>query len=240
MASVLPVKTVGPTIPAAYLGFPEKEDKSYGFDLRTPQTGSCAKWLDAQEETASVVYVSFGSMADLGKEQMEELAWGLAASGKKFLWVVRASEEGKLPGGFAAEAAGKGLVVQWCPQLEVLAHPAVGCFVTHCGWNSTLEALSLGVPMVAVPQWTDQPTNAKYVEDVWGTGVRAGVDGDGVVRRDELRSRIREVMEGKTGAEIRKNAQKWRKLAAEAVGDGGTTDTNVREFVRAFAGQTSG
>ncbi|MQM20077.1 hypothetical protein Taro_053091 [Colocasia esculenta] len=238
MASILSTKTIGPTIPTMYLGSRmEEENKHYGFDIyTTPQRETCGNWLDAQEEPASVVYVSFGSMADLSAEQVEELAWGLTATGKRFLWVVRASEEGKLPEGFVAEVAGKGLVVRWCAQLEVLAHPAVGCFVTHSGWNSTLEALSLGVPMVAVPQWTDQPTNAKYVEEVWGTGVRARVDGKGVVRRDELRSRIREVMEGKKAEEIRQNAQKWRKLAAEAVGDGGSSDRNMWEFVRTVIG----
>ncbi|MQM20596.1 hypothetical protein Taro_053620, partial [Colocasia esculenta] len=126
MASILPAKTIGPTVPAMYLGSREEEEnKHYGFDIYTsPQRETYGKWLDAQEESASVVYVSFGSVADVSGEQMEEVAWGLAASGKRFLWVVRASEEGKLPEGFVAEAAGKGLVVRWCAQLEVLAHPA--------------------------------------------------------------------------------------------------------------------
>ncbi|KAG5589098.1 hypothetical protein H5410_039612 [Solanum commersonii] len=53
---------------------------------------------------------------------------------------------------------------------------SIGCFLTHCGWNSTLESISLGVPMVAIPQWTDQPTNAKLVKDVWEIGVRAKQD----------------------------------------------------------------
>ncbi|KAK9944530.1 hypothetical protein M0R45_010091 [Rubus argutus] len=94
---------------------------------------------------------------------MEELGWGLKKSNIYFLWVVREEEATKLPKGFAEEILEMGLVVSWCPQLDVLAHEAVGCFVTHCGWNSTLEALSLGVPLVAVPQWTDQSTNAKNI-----------------------------------------------------------------------------
>ncbi|MQM20076.1 hypothetical protein Taro_053092 [Colocasia esculenta] len=131
MASVLPSKTIGPTIPTVYLGSREEEEnKHYGFAIcNTPQREACCKWLDAQEAPASVVYVSFGSVADVSGEQMEELAWGLAASGKVFLWVVRESEEGKLPEGFVAEAAGKGLVVRWCAQLEVLAHPALNDFI---------------------------------------------------------------------------------------------------------------
>ncbi|CAI0390530.1 unnamed protein product [Linum tenue] len=93
---------------------------------------------------------------------MEELCYGWKNSDHYFLWVVRASEEEKFPPSFDPSDE-KGLVVSWCPQLEVLNHESVGCFVTHCGWNSMLEALSLGVPMVAMPQWTDQGTNAKYI-----------------------------------------------------------------------------
>ncbi|KAK1396331.1 UDPGT domain-containing protein [Heracleum sosnowskyi] len=113
---------------------------------------------------------------------MQELAYGIKQSGKHFLWVVRASEEGKLPKGFVEETSTKGLVVHWCSQMEVLAHKALGCFVTHCGWNSTLEALCLGVPMVAVPIWTDQRTNAKFVADVWRMGVKVDIDENGVFK----------------------------------------------------------
>ncbi|KAG5567164.1 hypothetical protein RHGRI_002654 [Rhododendron griersonianum] len=106
-------------------------------------------------------------------EQFEEIAWGLEETNYSFLWVVRDSERSKLPEKLVDLArAEKGLLVTWSPQLKVLAHESVGCFVTHCGFNSILETLSLGVPVVAVPQWTDQRTNAKYVEEVWGVGVR--------------------------------------------------------------------
>ncbi|CAI0421404.1 unnamed protein product [Linum tenue] len=107
-----------------------------------------------------------------------------------------------------------------CCQLEVLAHESTGCFVTHCGWNSTIEALSMGVPMVTVPQFADQPTNAKFVEDVWGVGVRVMIEW-GVV----------EVMEGERAKGIRKNAEKWKTLARAAVADGGSSDRNIEDFV---------
>ena len=93
---------------------------------------------------------------------MEELAFALKGSNFYFLWVVKASEEAKLPEKFVENIGNKGLVVQWSPQLEVLANKAIGCFLTHCGWNSTLEALSLGVPLVGMPQWTDQIPNSKF------------------------------------------------------------------------------
>ncbi|KAK4374199.1 hypothetical protein RND71_004876 [Anisodus tanguticus] len=85
---------------------------------------------------------------------------------------IRAAEENKLPKEFMSKAKEKGLIVNWFPQLDVLAHRAVECFFTHCGWNLTLEALSLGVPIIGMPQWTDQSTNAKFISDVWQTGIR--------------------------------------------------------------------
>ncbi|KAJ8642569.1 hypothetical protein MRB53_004317 [Persea americana] len=154
-----------------------------------------------------------------------------------FLWVVRASEEDKLPNKFKEETQDKGLIVKWCPQLEVLAHHAIGCFVTHCGWNSTLEALSLGVPLVGVPQWTDQPTNAKYVE-VWRVGLRPRVDEKGIVGRIEKEHCIREVMEGERGRDIKRNACKWKELTKEALSPGGSSYNNIEEFVTEISGLT--
>ncbi|KAI9194972.1 hypothetical protein LWI28_010501 [Acer negundo] len=128
---------------------------------------------------------------------MEELAWGLKQSNFYFLWVVRASEEPKLPKQFIGEIADKGLLVKWSPKFEVLSNKALGCFFSHGRWNSSIEALCLEVPMVVMPQWTDQPMNAKCVEDVWKVGIRVRVDEDGIVRREEIENCIREVMEGR-------------------------------------------
>jgi UDP:flavonoid glycosyltransferase YjiC (YdhE family) len=105
----------------------------------------------------------------------EQLALGLEASGRPFLWVVRPGLGGEeLPTTFTgiAEADGRGKVVKWAPQEQVLAHPAVGCFVTHCGWNSTLESIRNGVPMLCWPCFTDQFTNQTYVCDIWRVGRR--------------------------------------------------------------------
>ncbi|KAL2517456.1 UDP-glycosyltransferase 74E2 [Abeliophyllum distichum] len=230
MAKLLPVKAIGPTIPSMYLDKRIEDDIEYGLSVYKPITSECMEWLDKQESD-SVIYVSFGSLAQLGKAQMEELAWGLKLSNKYFLWVVRTSEESKLPKDFAKETSEKGLIVSWCPQLDILAHKSVGCFITHCGWNSTLEALSLGVPMVAMPQWTDQSTNAKYVMDVWKMGIRAPSDENGMVSRETIFNCVGQVMEGETGEEIKKNAIKWKELAREAVDKGGSSDRNIDEFV---------
>jgi len=230
LAKIFPLRTIGPTIPSMFLDKRLEDDKDYGLSIFKPETDACMKWLNGRPKR-SVVYVSFGSFVDFQVEQMEEIAWGLRMSNRCFLWVVRASEEAKLPKNFVEETSEKGLVVRWCPQLEVLTHESVGCFVTHCGWNSTLEALSCGVPMVSVPQWTDQPTNAKYIMDFWKMGLKAPVDEKGLVSREAAEHCIREIMEGERGKEIRKNALKWRKLAKEAVDEGGSSDKNIEEFV---------
>ncbi|XP_057767356.1 UDP-glycosyltransferase 74G1-like [Salvia miltiorrhiza] len=221
------VRAVGPTIPSIYLDKRLQDDKEYGLTIFKPMSNICMEWLN-QRQPRSVVYVSFGSLAELTVDQIEELACALTTCGKHFLWVIRKSEESKFP---AKLLAPMGLVVSWCDQLEVLAHEAVGCFVTHCGWNSTLEALSLGVPIVAMPQWTDQSCNAKFVVDVWGSGVRARPNEKGLVRREEIIGCVESVMEGKF---ISSNATKWKEIARAAVDEGGTSDKNIEEFVSAL------
>ncbi|CAN1252431.1 UDP-glycosyltransferase 74F2 [Linum perenne] len=115
--------------------------------------------------------------------------------------------------------------------VQILASGGVGCFFTHCGWNSTIEALSLGVPMVAMPQWTDQPPNAKLVEQVWKVGVRVRVGDDGIVSGDEVEMCVRVVMDGESGKEMKKIGEKWKDLACLAISEGGSSDKSIDEFV---------
>ncbi|WMV40345.1 hypothetical protein MTR67_033730 [Solanum verrucosum] len=231
MSKKYPIKTIGPTIPSMYLDKRLHDDKEYGLSIFKPMTNECLNWLNHQP-ISSVVYVSFGSLAKVEAEQMEELAWGLKNSNNNFLWVVRSTEKSKLPKNFLEELTiEKGLVVSWCPQLQVLEHESTVCFLTHCGWNSTLEAISLGVPMVTMPQWTDQTTNAKLVKDVWEIGVRAKQDEKGIVRREVIEECIKLVMEEEKGKLIRENAKKWKELARNVVDEGGSSDKNIEEFV---------
>jgi hypothetical protein len=150
-----------------------------------PQDASCAAWLDAQP-ARSVVYVAFGSIASFDAAQLVELAEGLALTARPFLWVVRPGSAGQhqLLGRLAA--ASRGRVVSWCPQQRVLAHPSVACFVTHCGWNSTIAAVANGVPMLCWPYFTDQFLNQSYVCDVWRTGLGVAGSGTGRVERDKV------------------------------------------------------
>ena len=129
----------------------------------------------------------------------------------------------------------KGLIVTWCHQLRVIAHKAVGCFITRCGWNSTLEALSMGVPMIGVPFWSDQPTNLKNIVDVWKVGLKVPTDEKGNVRGETVKHCIKEVMEGEKGKEMKNNAIKWRNLIKNSINDGGSSDQNIAEFVAAIS-----
>ena len=110
----------------------------------------------------------------------------------------------------------------------------MGCFVTHCGWNSTLEALSLGVPIIAVRQWLDQSTDAKHIVDVWKVGIRSLLDDKKIMRREALKYCIREIMENEKGKETKSNALKWKTLAIGAVGEGGSSNKNIIELVNSL------
>nr|AJM89728.1 UDP-glucosyltransferase [Leonurus japonicus] len=220
--------SVGPLIPSAFLDGQDPSDTSFGGDL-FKKADDYLEWLNSKPQS-SVIYVSFGSLLRLAKPQMEEIGKGLVEANRPFLWVIRASEveekeEETLSCLKELERIGK--IIPWCSQLEVLTHPSLGCFVTHCGWNSTLESLSCGVPVVAFPGWTDQGTNAKLIEDVWRSGVRVRVNGEGVVEGGELRRCIEEVM---GDIQLRDNAVKWKALAREAVGENGSSYKNLKAF----------
>ncbi|KAL0421303.1 UNVERIFIED_CONTAM: UDP-glycosyltransferase 74B1 [Sesamum latifolium] len=226
-----PAKLIGPMVPSAYLDGRIEGDKGYGASLWKPLSEQCTSWLKTKPQE-SVIYISFGSMVSLTSKQMEEIAWALTCSNSYFLWVVSETERQKLPAQFVESTNGKGLIVAWCNQLETLAHPAIGCFVTHCGWNSTLEGLSSGVPMVAIPQWSDQMTDAKFIEEIWRVGVRAKEDEFGIASREDVLFCLKEVMEGERSEEMKRNARKWRELAKRAIDEGGSSDKAIDEFVQ--------
>ncbi|MCO5591010.1 hypothetical protein L7F22_044986 [Adiantum nelumboides] len=141
------------------------------------QDNDCLSWLDRQQQS-SVLYIAFGTVASLEENAIVELAHGLEASGESFLWVIRrnmyknkASIEDIVLEGFMERTINRGLVITWAPQLAVLGHSSVGAFLTHCGWNSVLESLSNGVPMLGFPLMGEQNTNLKLIVDDWKVGL---------------------------------------------------------------------
>ncbi|XP_037483066.1 UDP-glucosyltransferase UGT13248-like [Triticum dicoccoides] len=227
-------KTIGPTLPSFYLDDHRlPSNKSYGFNL-FGSDAPCMDWLENQS-ISSVVLVSYGTFSNYDATQLEELGNGICNSGKSFLWVVRSNEAHKLSEELRKKCEKNGLIVSWCPQLEVLAHKAIGCFVTHCGWNSTLEAVVCGVPLVGIPHWADQPTIAKYVESGWGMGVRVQTSESESLRSAEVERCIREVMDGERKGEYKRNAMKWMQKAKEAMQEGGSSDKHIAEFAAKYS-----
>ncbi|KAL4595004.1 hypothetical protein ACB092_12G060000, partial [Castanea dentata] len=174
----------------------------------------CLKWLNSQP-SRSVVFLSFGSMGLFSGKQLREMAVGLENSGQRFLWVVRnpppdnekePNLDELMPKGFFERTKDKGFVVkQWAPQVEVLSHESVGGFVTHCGWNSVLEAISVGVPMVAWPLYAEQRLNRVFLVEEMKVALGLKEMEDGLVSAEELEKRVRELFESEVGREVRES-----------------------------------
>uniref|UniRef100_A0A7N0VF30 Glycosyltransferase n=1 Tax=Kalanchoe fedtschenkoi TaxID=63787 RepID=A0A7N0VF30_KALFE len=190
----------------------------------------CLPWLSSKA-AASVIYVNYGSLAVMSPQQLIEFAWGLANSGSHFLWIIRedlvTGDAAVLPSEFAEEVKERGLLAGWCPQEEVLGHPAVGGFLTHCGWNSTVESLAAGVPMICWPFGADQQTNCWFSCGRWGVGVEMGADAE----RGEVEKLVREVMAGDKGKAMRSKAAYWKSLAEDAVSPTGSSTMNFKKLV---------
>jgi hypothetical protein len=228
------IYTVGP-LGTLLRGHLEEEEED-GMEMELSlwmQDAACLAWLDKQEP-GSVVYANFGSLTVVTAAQLAEFAWGLGATGRPFLWVVRedlvhggGNAAALLPPEFLVETAARRCLATWCPQERVLRHRAVGCFLTHNGWNSTCEGLAAGVPMVCWPVYADQFTNCKYACKVWGVGRRL----DAEVRRDQVAAHANEAMESE---EVRRSAARWKEEAETAARAGGSSHENLLSMVKAL------
>ncbi|KAA8546791.1 hypothetical protein F0562_003220 [Nyssa sinensis] len=193
----------------------------------------CLEWLD-QREPKSVVYVNYGSVTVMTDQHLKEFAWGLANSKHPFLWIVRpdvvmGDDSVMLPEEFFEETKDRGLLASWCPQEQVLSHPSVGAFLTHCGWNSMLESVCGGVPVICWPFFADQQTNCRYAcTEYWGIGMEVNHD----VKRSEIEALVREMMEGDKGKEMRSRAQEWKRKAEEATDIGGASYNDFDRFIK--------
>ncbi|KAF8397207.1 hypothetical protein HHK36_016115 [Tetracentron sinense] len=163
--------------------------------------------------------------------QMDEIAAGLRSNGVPYLWVER-GESSRLQ-----EACGEmGLVVPWCDQLRVLSHPSIGGFLTHCGWNSTLEGVFAGVPMLTFPIFMDQAPNSKLIVDDWKVGwrVKTVVGAETLVKREEITRIVKRFMdlEGDASKEMRSRTRELQETCQRAIGKGGSLETNLDAFIK--------
>lgn len=197
-----------------------------------PGTTGCGEWLATRPEN-SVLYISFGSLVNVGKEVIQEIAHGLLQNNKlSFLWAIRrditgSEESDVLPAGFEDEVRGRGVVVPWCSQIEVLSHSATGGFLTHCGWNSVLESVWCEVPMLCFPLLTDQFTNRKLVVDDWKVGINLCVGKE--VGREEVAEKMKFLIND--AEELRKNIKGRKKTLQNASSPNGSSEKNFEQFM---------
>lgn len=212
------------------------------------ERSECLQWLDNQP-SGSVIFVSFGSGGTLSYNQLTELALGLEMSGQRFLWVLKSPNDASsnaaffsaqsqdnplsfLPKGFLDRTKGQGLVVpSWAPQIEVLAHGSTGGFLTHCGWNSTLESVVNGVPLIAWPLYAEQKMNAVMLTDGLNIALRPRVDTNGLVGREEIVNVAKLLMEGEEGKNIRDKMNKLKDAATKVLSKDGSSTKSLSNFV---------
>ena len=218
-------------------------DKAQRGNEASTDENQCLKWL-ASWPPGSVIYVCFGSLNRLTPPQLIELGLTLEASNRPFNWVIRGGykkeemEKWLAEDGFEERMKGRGLLIRgWAPQVLILSHPSIGGFLTHCGWNSTLEGICAGVPMITWPLFSEQFMNEKLLVQILKVGVRVGVEvavqmGEEefgkLVKRDDVKQAVESLMdEGEEGEDRGKRARKLAKIAKKAVEEGGSSYLNI-------------
>lgn len=206
----------------------------------------CLTWLDSKDPN-SVVYICFGSLSVFSTSQLREIVMALEALGQDFIWVVGKISKGKegedeneewLPNGFEERMQGKGLIIRgWAPQILILGHKSIGAFVTHCGWNSILEGISCGVPMVTWPVFAEQHTNEKLVTEILKIGVAVGAKEwnmivEGKVKWDSIKESIVKVMVGHDALEMRSKVNKLKDMARKAIEEGGSSYSDLMSLIQ--------
>ncbi|KAF5185752.1 Udp-glycosyltransferase [Thalictrum thalictroides] len=200
------------------------------------------RWLDDQP-VSSVIFLCFGSVGTLSEAQVKELAIGLERSGQRFLWSLRSppkklfdkpseysNPEEILPDGFLQRVEGRGLICGWAPQVEILAHKAIGGFVSHCGWNSVLESLWFGVPILTWPLAAEQKVNGFELAKDLGLAVELKDEKDDLVVADVIERGVRSIiLEG--GGEVRRKVKEMSNKCREAVMEGGSSWSTLGSLI---------
>ncbi|WCJ41496.1 UDP-Glycosyltransferase superfamily protein [Euphorbia peplus] len=243
----IPIWSVGPLLPPAMLDSSSKKPSSLSSQRVGKEQGisteTCLNWLDLQD-TCSVLYISFGSQNSISPAHMMELAKGLEKSGWPFIWVIRPpvgfdrKAEFKaewLPKGFEerVSSAKQGLLVRnWAPQSEILSHKSTGAFLSHCGWNSVMESLSQGVPMIGWSLAGEQAFNSKMLAEEMGVSVELTRGLESKISWEEVKNVVVMVMdENGKGGEMRKKAMEIGKLIRESVKEKGSSTRVLDDLI---------
>ncbi|XP_019167908.1 PREDICTED: UDP-glycosyltransferase 73C1-like [Ipomoea nil] len=245
-----PVWTIGPVS----LYNKVESDKAERGNKASIDKHQCLRWLDSKE-TSSVLFVCLGSLSRLPTLQMMELGLALESSNRPFVWVIRhMSDEFQnwlQHEKYEERVKGQGLIIYgWAPQVLILSHPSVGGFLTHCGWNSTLEGIASGLPLITWPFFAEQFMNERLVVNVLKTGVKAGVEftvmfgmeeETGVqVNRDEVALAIEKALGGGEEAEMRRRrAKTLGEMAKRAVEEGGSSHLNIAKLIQDVAEESN-
>ncbi|GAB2251756.1 hypothetical protein Droror1_Dr00004603 [Drosera rotundifolia] len=205
-------------------------------EIMEPKDSTVLKWLD-QQQTRSVVYIAFGTLSTMSQKQLNELALGLEPMEQGFLLVVRSDTTGgssiQYPDGFLERVAGRGKIVEWAPQEKVLAHPSIACFLSHCGWNSTMEGMSSGVPFLCWPCFGDQIYTRTCICDGWKIGLNFVQDEENIISRHEIKRKIDELL---SLTDIYEKSRKLKTAAKKAVVSGGSSFDAVEGFIEQIKG----
>ncbi|MCO5614307.1 hypothetical protein L7F22_068585 [Adiantum nelumboides] len=216
-----PIVAIGPLLPIKEVSNPPTHSghPRLGGTIFNEDNG-CLQWLHYQAPN-SVLYISFGSLARMHESQFKELAAGLEASGTPFLWSIRpdfvdgGSYVHMLPPSFLERTRERGLLISWVPQVDVLSHPSIGGFLTHCGWNSILESVCMGIPILC--WWADpgeRRTNGLVATTKWGLGLDFGTKNTNILSKEEVSSLIKQFMgDSPTSCALRLKAKALRDIA---------------------------
>ncbi|XP_075107688.1 UDP-glycosyltransferase 83A1-like [Nicotiana tabacum] len=195
------------------------------------EDSSCLTWLDKQAPK-SVIYVAFGSTSRFSQQQVEELALGLELMNRPFLWVAWSGlgngSFALYSSDFSERVAKRGKIVEWAPQEMVLAHPSIACFVTHCGWNSTMESVSVGVPFLCWPYFGDQLYTQTCISDGWEIGLLLNADEKGIISGYEIKRKVEDLLSDDS---IRANSLKLKEMARNSISIGGSSTKNLEFLV---------